>query len=107
VTTDVSGCRQAVAHEVNGLLVPARDAKALGAAIERLLADAQLRGRLGAMGRERAVNEFSHTMIVSQMLRIYGKVLEGKWPASGSSATVNWRDELEAPAQVFPKLHAE
>jgi glycosyltransferase involved in cell wall biosynthesis len=107
VTTDVSGCRQAVAHEVNGLLVPARDAKALGAAIERLLADAELRGRLGAMGRERAVNEFSHTMIVSQMLRIYGKVLEGKWPASGSSATVNWRDELEAPAQVFTKLHAE
>src|SRR5712664_115740 len=42
VTTDVAGCRQAVAHEVNGLLVPVKDAKALGAAIERLLADPEL-----------------------------------------------------------------
>ncbi len=83
VTTDVAGCRQAVAHEVNGLLVPARDAKALGAAIERLLADADLRRRLAAMGRERAVNEFSHTAIVSQMLRIYRELMEGKWPSSG------------------------
>jgi len=107
VTTDVTGCRQAVAHEVNGLLVPARDAKALGAAIERLLADGVLRRRLGAMGRERAVNEFSHTTIVSQMLRIYRELLEGKWPTSESAPAVKWRDELEAPAQVFPKLHAE
>jgi glycosyltransferase involved in cell wall biosynthesis len=87
VTTDVAGCREAVAHEVNGLLVPARDAKALGAAIERLLADAELRRRLSAMGRERAVKEFSHTAIVSQMLRIYRELLGGKWPASESAAS--------------------
>jgi glycosyltransferase involved in cell wall biosynthesis len=79
VTTDVPGCRQAVAHEVNGLLVPARDAKALGAAIERLLKDPELRRRLGARGRERAVNEFSHSVIVSQMMGLYEKLLEGKW----------------------------
>jgi glycosyltransferase involved in cell wall biosynthesis len=84
VTTDVPGCRQAVAHAVNGLLVPARDAKALGAAIERLLDDAELRKRLGAMGRERAVKEFSHEVIVSQMLGIYRELLEGKWPTSES-----------------------
>jgi glycosyltransferase involved in cell wall biosynthesis len=81
VTTDVPGCRQAVAHEVNGLLVPVKDAKALSEAIERLLKDPELRRRLAAMGRERAVNEFSHAVIVSQMLGIYGELLKGKWPS--------------------------
>jgi glycosyltransferase involved in cell wall biosynthesis len=88
VTTDVPGCRQAVAHEMNGLIVPTRDARALGAAIERLLNDRELRSRLGAMGRERAVREFSHTAIVEQMLRIYSDLLEGKsGPASRFSET--------------------
>jgi glycosyltransferase involved in cell wall biosynthesis len=96
VTTDVAGCRQAVTHEVNGLLVPARDAKALGAAIERLLADGELRRRLGAMGRERAVEEFSHTMIVRQMLQIYRELLGGKWPTAEPADAVHWRGELQA-----------
>jgi glycosyltransferase involved in cell wall biosynthesis len=30
VATDVPGCREIVRHDENGLLVPARDAKALG-----------------------------------------------------------------------------
>jgi glycosyltransferase involved in cell wall biosynthesis len=81
VTTDVPGCRQAVSHGVNGLLVPAKDPKALGAAIERLLKDSSLRQRLASRGRERAVKEFSHTTIVNQMLGIYGELLDGKWPS--------------------------
>ncbi|MDO8772971.1 MAG: glycosyltransferase family 4 protein, partial [Burkholderiaceae bacterium] len=36
VTTDVPGCREVVTHEVDGLLVPVKDAKALASAIERL-----------------------------------------------------------------------
>lgn len=80
VTTDVPGCRQAVTHEVNGLIVPARDSKALALAIERLLKDPELRRRLGAMGRERAVKEFSHETIVKQMIGIYRELLGEKWP---------------------------
>jgi glycosyltransferase involved in cell wall biosynthesis len=82
VATDIPGCRQAVSNEVNGLLVPARDSKALGEAIERLLGNSDLRRRLALMGRERAVNEFSHARIVAQMLHIYRNLLEGKWPPS-------------------------
>lgn len=87
VTTDVPGCRQAVTHEVNGLIVPARDAKALAEAIERLLKDGELRRRLGAMGRERAVKEFSHETIVKQMIGIYRELLGEKWPKGRAAET--------------------
>ena len=43
----------------NGLVVPARDAGALAAALQRLRSDAALRARLGAAGRE-DVRAYSH-----------------------------------------------
>jgi len=48
-----------VRHEQTGLVVPAGDAGALGAAIARLARDRELRLRLGAAARE-AVRPFSH-----------------------------------------------
>src|SRR5690606_12083439 len=39
VTTDVPGCRDAIEPDVSGLLVPARDGRALADAIGRLAAD--------------------------------------------------------------------
>ena len=48
VATDAPGCREIVRDGENGLLVPARDAAALAAAIRRLLDDPGLRSRMGA-----------------------------------------------------------
>jgi glycosyltransferase involved in cell wall biosynthesis len=86
VATDVPGCREVVRHEVNGLLVPPRDSAALRAAILRLLDDSELRRRLGSMGRQRAVREFSYATIVARTLHLYGVVLGGKWPEPASGA---------------------
>jgi glycosyltransferase involved in cell wall biosynthesis len=72
VTTDVPGCRETVRDEDNGLLVPARDAAALAAALRRLLEDAPLRRRLGERGRERAVQEFSDDVVIAATLQLYG-----------------------------------
>ena len=75
ITTDNSGCREAVRNNDNGLLVPSKDPYALAAAIERLLDDRQLRIRMGCRGRERAVNEFSNEVVDAQTLSIYEELL--------------------------------
>ena len=71
ITTDAPGCRDAVRHEDNGLLVPVGDAEALKAAIERLLDNWELRRKLGSRGRERAVREFSLDSVIGRTLAVY------------------------------------
>lgn len=88
VTTDVPGCREAVRHEDNGLLVPPRDAPALAAALRRLLVDSDLRARMGARGRERVHQEFSSSHVVRQTLALYETMLA----ASGNGAQESWRN---------------
>jgi glycosyltransferase involved in cell wall biosynthesis len=58
VATAVGGLPDAVEDGVTGLLVPPRDPAALRAALERLLADAALRERLGAAARVQARERF-------------------------------------------------
>ncbi|CAN5797760.1 hypothetical protein BH18ACT13_BH18ACT13_09850 [soil metagenome] len=55
----VGGLVDAVEDGVTGLLVSPHDPAALRAALERLLADAELRRRLGEAAREKARAEFS------------------------------------------------
>ena len=75
VTTNVPGCRDVVRDGDNGLLVAARDAAALANALARLLADPEMRIRLGQRGRVRVLNEFSQERIVAQVLALYREVL--------------------------------
>jgi glycosyltransferase involved in cell wall biosynthesis len=75
VTTDVTGCREVVTDGVNGLLVKVRDAEALAAGLQRLLGDADLRVRLGAAGRQRAVVEFDVRAVVRATLDLYKEML--------------------------------
>ena len=78
VASDVPGCREIVQHEVNGLLVPSRDASALAAALRRLLDDAALRGRMGAAGRDLAQREFSLERVNAATLALYSELLAGR-----------------------------
>lgn len=75
VTTDIPGCREVVHDGVNGFLIPPKDVAALADAIDRLLASPELRARLGAVGRERALAEFSEEIVVEQTMRLYDEVL--------------------------------
>lgn len=78
VTTDVPGCREVVDHEINGLLVPAKDASALAAAIARLHDDKELRLRLGRGAREKALSEFDEQIVISKTLDVYRELLDKK-----------------------------
>ena len=71
VTTDVPGCREAVRHGENGLLVEARNPGALAEALELLLEDADLRRKMGVAGRRRAEEEFDVCAVVRATLDVY------------------------------------
>jgi glycosyltransferase involved in cell wall biosynthesis len=76
VTTDVPGCREAVRHEDNGLLVPAKDSSALADALQRLLLNPDLAKKMGERGRERLEQEFSAQHVNDATLALYREMLE-------------------------------
>jgi glycosyltransferase involved in cell wall biosynthesis len=71
VATAVGGLRDLVVDGETGLLVEPRDRKALRAALERLLADDDLRRRLGGAGRERAREHFSWERVTAATVAAY------------------------------------
>jgi glycosyltransferase involved in cell wall biosynthesis len=71
VTTDVPGCRDAIAAGETGLLVPPRDATALAGAIQRLVENPELCRRFGRAGRALAEEHFSIEMVVASHLAVY------------------------------------
>ena len=85
VASDVPGCREVVRHGDNGLLVPARDAKALAAALLDLLMDSGRRRSMGARSREIAVTDFAQEHVISATLNAYEEALgrPGVTPATG------------------------
>jgi glycosyltransferase involved in cell wall biosynthesis len=75
VTTNVTGCREAVEPGVTGDLVQPRDSSSLAKALLSLIEDEQRQHSYGAKGQERAKAIFSVTSVVSQTLNIYDGVL--------------------------------
>ncbi len=73
VTTDVPGCREIVHDDDNGILVEPRNSTALADALARLIADGELRRRMGQRGRERVLHEFSQEIIVAKVLAIFAE----------------------------------
>lgn len=75
VATDIGDLPSAVADGETGLIVPARDARALAAALERVVGDAGLAERLGAAG--------------------YARVLDGSgWPAVAAQVEAGLRSTI-------------
>lgn len=101
VTTDVAGCREVVEHEVNGLLVPIRDAHALADALQALIDDPERRVRFGLEGRRRAEAQFGVEHVVAQTLALYDRVLgAGPHSASALAAGRNKITGAERPTSV-------
>lgn len=70
VATDIRGCREVVTAR-NGLVVPARDAEGLTAAIVRLITSPELRASLGASGRSLALERFDERTVVDRVMSVY------------------------------------
>jgi len=76
VATDVPGCRVVVEDNINGYLVPPRDAAALAEAIEQLVSDAAIRQRFGEAGRLIAVLNFDEDLVLEDTLHVYDQLME-------------------------------
>lgn len=83
VATAVGGLRDLVVDGETGLLVPPHDPRALRAALERLLADRELRRRLGAAGRERVASICGWDRITTETLAVYEQAAGKGTRASG------------------------
>ena len=71
VATAVAGCVDAVAHERTGLIVPAHDAVALAAAMNRYVADASIRRAHGEAARARVLARFDQRVIWTGLRELY------------------------------------
>ena len=91
VTTDATGCREAVNPGVNGLLVPPRDPAALAEALTRLLADAEWRRRFGANSRALALERFDAAKIHGETLAVYHELLNKTCRVRTSYPTPEWK----------------
>lgn len=74
IASAAAGNLDLVTPEVDGLLVPPVDPRAWAAALDRLLADAALAGRLGQAARHTARDSFSLERTVARTLALYREV---------------------------------
>jgi glycosyltransferase involved in cell wall biosynthesis len=75
VATRVGGLLDLVVDGETGIVVPPRDPAALRSALERLLADPDLRRKLGSAGRERARTHFSWERVTDSTLAAYAEAI--------------------------------
>lgn len=75
VATDVPGCREIVVHNVNGLLVPAKDSTKLTEAIKYLADNTDECARLGLAGRKKVLAEFDEELVIRETFGVYRELI--------------------------------
>lgn len=73
IGTRIGGTPEQIEHDVTGLLVPPNDAQALAQAMERLLADRQLRENMGKAGRELYEARFDYDIFYAKLTELYAQ----------------------------------
>lgn len=75
VTTLSPGCAEAVGYGECGLLVPAKDGKALARAITELIDNSKLHLTLSEKGRRRALRQYSVQSITNMHMTLYAEMM--------------------------------
>jgi glycosyltransferase involved in cell wall biosynthesis len=86
VATDVKGNREAVIDGRNGTLVPLGDVNALVGAINNLLSDKEMAGKMGEEGRLIAAERFDEQVVFTRVKDEYARLLHEKgFPVPGEA----------------------
>lgn len=75
VATDIRGCREAVEHRKNGLLVSLGDVQSLAEAIIEILTDREKAHRMGDEGQRIARERFDERLVFEKVLSEYARLL--------------------------------
>lgn len=78
VSTDVGGVRDVVRDGESGLLVPAGDIAGIASALDRLVADGELRRRFGAFGRADVREKYSVDRLLDDVDDLYRRLLDSR-----------------------------
>jgi glycosyltransferase involved in cell wall biosynthesis len=73
VVTDINGSNEIVEDEVNGLIIPVKDEKALYIAMKQLADDPELNGRLRSNARKKIVAKYEQKIVWEAILEEYRK----------------------------------
>lgn len=76
IVTDINGCNEIIAHEINGLIIPVKDQNALKLAMERLLNDAELFERMKEVARPMIVNRYDQKVVWEALHQEYIALIE-------------------------------
>jgi glycosyltransferase involved in cell wall biosynthesis len=79
IASDVGGISEEVVDGETGLLVPAGSVEELSNALQRLLADKQLRLAMGRAGRRRFETAFMADSMIDRTQKLYEEVLAGRF----------------------------
>jgi N,N'-diacetylbacillosaminyl-diphospho-undecaprenol alpha-1,3-N-acetylgalactosaminyltransferase len=71
ITSDATGCKDAIIENVTGLLTPIKNSAKLAEAIDRLISDSALRKSMQKAAREHAKNSFDIKFAVEKYIPLY------------------------------------
>lgn len=71
ISTDISGIPELIDNQINGLLVPEKNAAAMADAIEKLLLEPGLRQQLSEAGRERVCKDFDSQLTTLALKELF------------------------------------
>ena len=101
VASDIAGYRDVLRNRMDGLLVPAGDAVALGEVLRDLALDPERRRRMGRSARERA-ERFAWPQVAREVTEVYEEALSR--PARAGRAARAAERLGAAPAEPGPKV---
>jgi glycosyltransferase involved in cell wall biosynthesis len=78
VTTATCGMKDVIEHGRTGLLLPTRSPEAIIEAVDRLIADAALRARLGMGAREEALRRYTWEKAAARVLTAYEQIYHAR-----------------------------
>lgn len=99
VASNVGGISEAVIHGSTGLLVPKQSVAELALALQSLVQDADLRGRLGAAARQSFLKNFQFSPVARRTQELYLEVLDERF---GINA-IKFRQPTRSKAQRLPE----